>query len=182
MGLRPAAIVRLEGALAHGGISRSSLCRRRAHETRPHSWGPYEVTHPAGGDQIRVHPGRAGKIKVSLRDTGERHAVHVRMFAMRHVLWHSPTLVSVRALGWRDGSGSPCCATEVGLNLRRFPVVRRTFVHSCGQPCGCRVGSRAVCADTWRPDMDGSPKWVDGVRSRMGARGLHASQPGGGEQ
>ena len=35
VGLRPAAIVRLEGALAHGRISRSRLCRRRARETRP---------------------------------------------------------------------------------------------------------------------------------------------------
>lgn len=126
-----------------------------------HSRGPYEVTHPADGVQIRVHPGRATKINVSLRDTAERHAVHVRMFAIGHVLWHSPTLVSVRALGWRDGSGSPCCATDRRLNLRRFPVVHRTFVHSCGQPCGCRVGNRTVRADTGGPTWTDSPKWVD---------------------
>ena len=72
-----------------------------------HSRGPYEVTHPAGGDQIRVHPDLAKKIKVSLRDTAARHAVHVRMFAMRHVLWHGPALVSVRLLVGEMGVGVP---------------------------------------------------------------------------
>jgi hypothetical protein len=43
VGLRPAAIVRLEGALAHGRISRSRSCRRWAHETRP-----------ARGDSMRL--------------------------------------------------------------------------------------------------------------------------------
>src|SRR3954451_7959482 len=51
------------------------------------------------------------------------------MFAYRRVLWHSSTLVSVRALGWPDGSGSPRCATEVGLNLRRrFSALSCTVV------------------------------------------------------
>jgi hypothetical protein len=102
--------------------------------------GPYEVTHPLGGGQIRVHPKRPSVASVSLRGTARRHAVPIQMFAYWCVLWQGAALVSVRALGWPHGSGSPCCATDSGLNLRRLRRFARTFVHSCGQPCGCRVG------------------------------------------
>src|SRR6185503_3399698 len=72
------------------------------------------------------------------------------MFAYHHVLWHSPTLVSVRALGWPDGSGSPRCAPEVGLNLRRrFSALSCTVVDNS---LVAGVASTTARVD-WRPDM-----------------------------
>jgi hypothetical protein len=56
--------------------------------------------------------GKAGCRKGSPATT-RRHAAHSQMLASERILWHSAALVSVRALGWPDGSGSPAAPRKL---------------------------------------------------------------------
>ena len=130
-------------------LARQVICPRRRPASRPQrpvlpSDGAQNSPTPRGRPYEATHPRPAGSIRVPVRppdDPPDGRSATRRtreMLASEHILWHSAALVSVRALGWPDGSGSPRCAAQVMTDLRRaLAAVRRTFVHSCGQPCGC---------------------------------------------
>ena len=106
-----------------------------------------KLTHTGGRPYRDYAPSdRQDTLGASCRppDTTKRHAGYGEMLAHDRILWHGPVLVSVRALGWPDGSGSPTEPREICRPSVASAAVRRTFVHSCGQPCGCRLCSGSI--------------------------------------
>ena len=116
-----------------------------------------KLTH-TGGRPYRDYapPDRPDKLGATCRppNATRRHAGHGEMLAHGRILWHGPALVSVRALGWPDGSGSPTAPREICRPSVASAAVRRTFVHSCGQPCGCRSCSGSISMG--RVDSEGT--------------------------
>jgi hypothetical protein len=95
-------------------MARQVVCPRRRSASRPRRRFPdgrrAELTPHLAGDPIRLRT-PAGPLPSGCRSCPAAHRSATRrdaqMLATEHILWHSAALVSVRALGWPDGSGSP---------------------------------------------------------------------------
>jgi hypothetical protein len=139
--------------------------RRTARRTHPTPRGrPYKATHPRSAGSIRVSVHRPAEGRSATRRTRE-------MLASEHILWHSAALVSVRALGWPDGSGSPTAPRKL-----------------CRTSGGFRCGSSYLRAQLWTtlwmlpvvgarpssPEVGGSG-WVGGLDMTEGRRGEGSS-------
>jgi hypothetical protein len=93
---------------------------------------PYKATHPRQAGPTRV-PVVTCRCPLAARPRpARRHAAHSQMLASEHILWHSAALVSVRALGWPDGSGSPAAPRKL-----------------CRASGGFRCGSPYLRAQLW---------------------------------
>jgi hypothetical protein len=110
-------------------LARQSLVPDGAQHSPTPRGRPYKATARSIGE---FHPGAP-----SPPDRTSATRRNGEMLASEHILWHSAALVSVRALGWPDGSGSPLRRASYDGPSAGAAAVRRTFVHSCGQPCGC---------------------------------------------
>jgi hypothetical protein len=97
--------------------------RRPGHNARITDGRRAELTPHLAGDLIRLRtPDQRlqSGCPSTASGTAQRHAGHGQMLATGRILWHSAALVSVRALGWPDGSGSPAAPRKLCRTFRGF--------------------------------------------------------------
>ena len=182
MGPRPAAVVRLESTLAHGGspgTGSPSPCppadvRRPGHNARLPTDGAQNSPTPRGRPYKATHPRSASSIRVSVHRqarAGRRHAAHARCLLANTSCGIARRLLACVLLVGQMGVGALTAPREL-----------------CRTSGGFRCGSSYLRAQLWttlwmlpvvgaRPSSPvvGGSGWVGGLDMTEGRRGEGSS-------